>query len=445
MLHALILEDDGDSRQALAALVDQEGFSVSAAATLAEARRLVGAQAPDIALVDQSLPDGSGLDLLEELEAQGTETVVITGHASVDSAVQALRLRVRDYLVKPIDVLRLKTILGHVTRTRELKREIATLRNALLELGRFGGMIGSSPGMQEVYQAILRVAPTDVPVLIVGESGTGKELVAEALHGLSSRTEREWRAVNCAAISPTLIESELFGHEKGSFTGATRQHRGFFEQASGGTLFLDEIAEMPLELQAKLLRALESGMILRVGGERPVPVDVRVIAATNRDPDEAVRDGRIREDLYYRIGAFRIRLPPLRDRGEDLMLLAEHFLSRLNKERATNKRFTRGVRERLPAYSWPGNVRELHNAVQQAYLVADDEITPQCFLLGEGEARSNGKIAIEIGVSLAEADRRLILATLDRFAGDKKKAAETLGISLKTLYNRLHAYGLRAS
>ena len=445
MLRALILEDDEDSRVALATLVEQEGFTVASAGTLAEAREQLTDHVPDIALVDQFLPDGSGLELLEQLDVS-TEAVLITGHANVESAIEALRLRVRDYLVKPIDVLRLRTILSHVIRTRQLKREVEELRSALLELGRFGPLIGSSTAMQRVYDEIGRVAPTELSVLVTGESGTGKELVAQALHGLSARREGPWRAVNCGAISPSLIESELFGHERGAFTGATRQHRGVFEQSDGGTLFLDEIADMPMELQVKLLRVLETGTLHRVGGEKATPVDVRVVAATNRDPEEAVTQGRLREDLFYRLGSFRIRLPPLRERDRDVELLADHFRVQLNRDHGVNKRFGPGVSDRLLAHSWPGNVRELRNMIQQAWVVSDEEIPAAALPLGNGAAReapaSGERVSLEVGTSLAEAERRLTLMTLERLGGDKRRAADVLGISLKTLYNRLRSYGV---
>jgi DNA-binding NtrC family response regulator len=271
---------------------------------------------------------------------------------------------------------------------------------------------------------------------VTGESGTGKELVANAVHGLSARRNKPFRAVNCGALSPSLIESELFGHERGSFTGAVKSHRGFFEQSVGGTLFLDEVTEMPLELQVKLLRALETGTVTRIGGEEPVPVDVRLIAATNRSPDEAVAAGKLREDLHYRLSVFRIHLPPLRDRENDVEFLAEHFLRVLNKAERTSKRFGPGVADRLRGYAWPGNVRELRNVIQRAFIVADAEIGPD-LLPGSGGAPNGKGVGVRVGMTLDEAERHLIEATLAEFDGDKRKAAQALGISLKTLYNRL--------
>jgi len=283
---------------------------------------------------------------------------------------------------------------------------------------------------------------------VVGESGTGKELIAETLHELSRRKDRPLFAVNCGAVSPNLIESELFGHEKGSFTGADKRHIGYFERAAGGTLLLDEITEMTPELQVKLLRVLESGRFMRVGGNDPIETDVRILAATNRDLSEAVSSGALREDLYYRLNVFTIQLPPLRDRGEDIALLAQHFLDGLNAAEGTQKRWTPGALRALSERPWRGNVRELRNVVHQAYILADREIDESA--LGAFEPlRSNGKpvqaadddtLQVTVGTEISAVEKRLILATLEHFEGDKKKAAETLGISLKTLYNRLSVY-----
>jgi DNA-binding NtrC family response regulator len=286
------------------------------------------------------------------------------------------------------------------------------------------------------------VAPTEATAFLIGESGTGKELAAETLHRLSKRRKGPYLPLNCGAVSPTLIESEIFGHEKGSFTGAQRQHRGYFERASGGTLFLDEITEMPIELQVKLLRVLETGRIMRVGGDREVEVNVRVIAATNRNPEDAVKDGKLREDLFYRLKVFPITLPPLRDREGDIETLAQYFLHNLNKREGTAKRFSVDTMERLRTHHWPGNVRELQNVVQRAFILGDQEITPDCLPaeLGGETQLAGPNLHLKVGTSLEDAERRLILATLDQYEGDKKVTAEVLGISLKTLYNRLNQY-----
>ena len=369
--------------------------------------------------------------------------ILVTGHATVDSAVDALRMGVADYLVKPVNVARLRAILARIPRAVDLHAEIAALRDMLRQYGRFGSMLGNSPAMQSLYDAMVRVAPTEATVLLVGESGTGKELAAQTLHELSLRRKRTFMAINCGAISPNLIESEMFGHERGSFTGAERQHKGYFERADGGTLFLDEITEMPLELQVKLLRVLETGLFMRVGTIKETATDVRVIAATNRDPEEAVRQGRLREDLYHRLNVFPLELPPLRTRGDDVRMLAESFLERLNTDARAQKIFSPAVIDGLRSHDWPGNVRELKNFVQRAFILADDDVltTPVAPVsMSVGVRDEFDTVSIPMGTSLAEAERRLIHATLKRHHGVKRRAAQVLGISAKTLYNRLEEY-----
>ncbi len=443
-LTALIVDDDENFRTSLEPLVEREGFETRSVGSLGEARKQIEAAHPDVVLVDLKLPDGDGLELVadEELGSE-PEFIVVTGNATVDSAVGALRDGALDYLTKPLDRSRLKSVLAHVARTRSLKEQVGRLRSELRELGRFGPMVGRSKPMQQVYDLIARVAPTGATVMIRGESGTGKELVAQTLHMLSKRGQKDFLAVNCGAVSPTLIESELFGHERGSFTGAERRRKGYFEQADGGTLFLDEITEMPIELQVKLLRALESGTITRVGGTETIAVDVRVIAATNRVPEEAVKEGKLREDLFYRLNVFPIALPPLRDREDDIEFLAEHFLEALNREEQTRKVWSRDAIERLRANAWTGNVRELKNVVHRAFILADQEIGPDSLPEPDvtTEVRTDGSaLQVSIGSAISDVEKRLILATLDQLDGDKKKAAEVLGISLKTLYNRLNVY-----
>lgn len=304
----------------------------------------------------------------------------------------------------------------------------------------FGPMIGVSQAMRDIFEQIQRVAPTDATVLVTGETGTGKELVAETIHGLSHRRSGPFVPVNCGATAASLIESELFGHERGSFTGATQRHSGFFEQATGGTLFLDEITEMPLELQVKLLRALEAKKIRRIGGDRRIDVDARLIAATNSDPRQAVREGKLREDLLYRLLVFPVRLPPLRDRRDDIALIARSVVDRLNIESGLKKELPAWTVERLREYAWPGNVRELTHALERAYIMADTKIEIDGMELDRPQV-DGPPVRLEPGTTIAEAERRLILQTLEHFHGDKPVAARVLGISLKTLYNRLHAYG----
>ncbi len=456
MPKALIVEDEPVFLAALSEIVRREGFEVTAAPTLAEARARISESRPDVLLLDLHLPDGPGLDLIASSEPDNllatTEVVLITGLASVETAVEALRRGVADYLSKPIDVPRLKAILSNVARTQNLRSTISQLSKELRQLGRFGSLIGASPSMQAVYDAMGRVAPTDATVFVVGETGTGKEVVARTIHEMSRRSKKPFVPVNSAAISPQLIESELFGHEKGSFTGADRMRRGVFEQADGGTLFLDEITEMDVDLQAKLLRALESRKIQRVGGGELIPVDVRVVAATNRDPREAVSAGKLREDLFYRLNVFPLALPPLRDRPGDIERLAEHFLTEIEAEDGIVRHFSPDALERLRRYPWPGNVRELRNVVQRSAILGGERIGPEALPLREGPSSPlpmavaspgiNGEPTISIppGMPLAQVEKRHIETTLTHFEGDKKRAAEALGMSLKTLYVRLRAY-----
>src|SRR4051795_7480679 len=336
--HLLLVDDDPEALEWLSEFAKGEGFTVAQADSLRAARIHMSRLQPDVLLTDLQLPDGQGIELVDDLETrESTEVVLITGHASVESAVGALRAGATDYLVKPVDVERLRAILRRVPRSGELRAEIGELRDELRKLGRFGHILGSSPPMQKLYDQLGRVAPTSATVLIMGESGTGKELAAQTLHDLSRRKKAPFLPLNCGAVSPQLIESELFGHEKGSFTGADRQHKGYFERANGGTLFLDEITEMPQELQVKLLRVLETGMFMRVGTTKEIETDVRLIAATNRDPEQAVLEGKLRLDLYHRLNVSPINLPPLRERGKDVELLAQSFLDELTSRYNTRK------------------------------------------------------------------------------------------------------------
>ncbi|GAA5234923.1 sigma-54-dependent Fis family transcriptional regulator [Verticiella sediminum] len=446
MPHVLIVDDEPNTREALAEIVSAEGFTVASAQDLRQAKIHIVRQSPDVILADLKLPDGSGMELFEALDpGVSVEFILITGHASVESAVDALRLGAADYLVKPINMQRLKTILDRIPRSGDLKAEISSLRGELRRIGRFGRMLGNSAPMQNLYDQINKVAPTEATVLLVGESGTGKELVAQTIHELSLRRKHPFLPVNCGAISPNLIESEMFGHEKGAFTGADRQHKGYFERAHGGTLFLDEITEMPIELQVKLLRVLETGMFMRIGVNREIETDVRIVAATNRDPEKAVADGRLREDLYHRLNVFPLFLPPLRERGRDVELIAQSMLDQLNSDHRTEKTLSPAFMEGLIQHAWPGNVRELKNYMQRAYIMADDNVLhPSAVPLRMSPARAAPatSVSITVGISLAEADKRLILATLEHCGGVKKRAAEILGISLKTLYNRLEEYAL---
>jgi two-component system, NtrC family, response regulator AtoC len=443
MPHALAVDDDPNFLSALAELIEGQGFTTNTACTLRDARAQVSHRTPDVALVDLYLPDGSGIELLKDLEiGSSTEVVLMTGHADVESAVQALRLGASDYLTKPLDIGRLKSILANVASIQPTP-SVATQQEQTQESDRLGLLLGASQPMQAVYEMITRVAPTDASVFFIGESGTGKDLAAQTLHIISKRSKAPFMPLNCGAISPTLIESELFGHERGSFTGAARRHKGYFERAHMGTLFLDEITEMPIELQVKLLRVLETGQLNRIGGDQPVEVDVRVIAATNRDPHKAVSDGKLREDLLYRLQVFPIHMPPLRERNEDVELLADHFLGQLNERQASAKRFTEDSMERLRSHSWPGNVRELKNVVHRAFIMADQEITPRSLPREVGgDSGFQRSLHFQVGSSIEDVEKRLIMATLEAYGGNKRKTADILGVSLKTLYNRLNQYRL---
>ena len=461
MPHALVVDDDVDSATSMRALIASEHFTVAMAHSLRDARRQISLQQPDILLLDLRLPDGNGMELLADpVLVANSEVVLCTGHANLETSIQALRLGAADYLIKPVNLRQLQGVLSRIMKPALLRAEVEDLSAGLAQSGHFGLLWGKSTAMQRIYEQISRVAGTSVTVIITGESGTGKEVVAQTVHDLSRRRKRPFLAVNCGAISPNLIESEIFGHEKGSFTGAERQHQGFFERASGGTLFLDEITEMPLELQVKLLRVLETARFMRVGSTVSQEADVRIIAATNRDPFQAVAAGRLRADLLYRLNVFPLDLPPLRERLSDVALLAPHFLAAICKQEGHARRFTPAALAQLSAYSWPGNVRELRNAVQRAYVMAQGDLIDERWLpkadgagveaepvraVAAAPAPSHAdepidQVILPIGTSLAQAERSLILATLRHYNHHKERTAAALGISLKTLYNRLKDY-----
>ena len=527
----LVVEDDDNSADLLSTFARSEGFVASIASSLAEARQQLIVHKPGIVLLDLGLPDGSGMDLFADENLRGdAEIVLITGNASIETSVQALRLGAADYLIKPVSLKLLRTVLNRLADAAPRGSEPARSEGEAVDerassaakegdpapsagvdrpprsSDNFGGMWGVSQGMRDVFTQIERVARTSVSVFIVGESGTGKELVAESIHRFSHRKNGPFEAVNCGAISAQLIESELFGHEKGSFTGAIKQHKGFFERASGGTLFLDEITEMSLDLQVKLLRVLETGTFSRVGSDSPLRSDVRVVAATNRQPLTAVRDGKLREDLYYRLNVFQIGLPPLRDRLEDLPLIARHFLAAYAKREGRKLSVTDAALAVMQSYHWPGNVRELRNFVHRTAIMVDDRaIDVDCLppfdaqttvgaasvaerypvspseagvapgaavplagapaiggataptapadIASEAAALASAHkdvppgademplVAVRVGSTIADAERELIIATLAYCDDAKERTADMLGISLKTLYNRLRAYG----
>jgi DNA-binding NtrC family response regulator len=446
----LVVDDEPAERDGLARMVGQWGYEVETAASGEEALSLIESQHPAVVLTDLVLPEMDGLTLLQKLRETGRPPIVllVTGHGTVESAVEAMRHGAFDYLTKPVDATRLQVLLEKSIEQESLSREVNFLRHQLRQKGSFGQLVGQAKNMQEVYRWIELAATSTAPVLVYGESGTGKELVARTIHDLSNRRNKPFVAINCAAIPENLIESELFGHEKGSFTGATERRLGCFELADGGTLFLDEIAEMDSNTQAKLLRVLQEGNFRRVGGgKQEIQVDVRVVAATNRVPSDAIQQNQLREDLFYRLNVFSIKLPPLRERKEDIALLSKTFIEEFNRQ---DNRQVRGLTSEadreLERYSWPGNVRELRNVVQRAVVLSgtgmiDVEHLPENILKVAAPTPTAARGSI---VPIREMERDAILRALDDTGQDKRRAAQLLGISLKTLYNKLAKYGIQA-
>jgi len=460
-MKVLIVEDDPATRTGLEKLIRGLGFDAEAAGTLADAHRLLSEGKPDLCLTDMVLPDGDGLDLIRaaRVDNPSREVIALTGHGSVKVAVEAMKAGAYDFLLKPLNPRHLVALLERFTARTALEPESVELDPAA-EAGGFGSMVGASPAIREIFRVISRVARSDAPVMITGESGSGKEAAAQAIHERSRRRGKPLVAVNCGAVSSTLIESELFGHERGAFTGADRRRLGYFEMAHGGTLFLDEVTEMSNELQVKFLRVLETRSFRRVGGNEELNVDVRIVASSNRDLLEAVRTEKLRGDLYYRLNVFPLRLPPLRERREDVPLLARHFLARIEEnEHVGISGFDPDALELLQAHDWPGNVRELRNVVHRGYVLSDGPtLTAQALRsvldgdpgptapVGAPPTASApvdpGILQIRIGESLEEIERRTLQKTLESVGGNKRRAAEILGISLKTIYNKLKRFGL---
>jgi DNA-binding NtrC family response regulator len=454
----LIVEDEIHALTGLAELVSGWGYRTETARDGLEALDKVVSWSPGIVVTDYKMPRMNGIELLNRLGEMREKQAVImlTAQGSIDTAVEAMKMGAYDFIQKPVDPTRLKTILGNASRQRETDRELEATRRKLREKGMLGSLVGSSKVMQDLFGLIERVAPSTVSVLITGESGTGKELVARTLHELSARKPRPFIAVNCAAIPETLIESEIFGHERGAFTGAMERRAGCFELAEEGTLLLDEIGEMPIGTQAKLLRVLEDRRLRRLGSKVEMPINVRVLAATNKDPEEAVADGHLRGDLYYRLNVFNIHMPPLREHKEDIPAIIEAMLADMNEK---HSRQVAGVdREmlgRLTSYDWPGNVRELRNTIERAVILCGEGLLePRHLPPGFGERPTRptaaesvslpNAVQVEVGATVDEAERRLILKTLESTRNNKTRAAEILGISLKTLHNKLKEYGTAA-
>jgi DNA-binding NtrC family response regulator len=453
----LIAEDEPNALAGLAELISGWGYRTETARDGVEAWEKAVAWDPAIVVTDLKMPRLDGMGLLAKLAEGGSglsanvTVVVLTAMGSIQLAVEAMKLGAYDFLQKPVDATRLKTILANATRQRETTIELEVVRRRLRESGVLGTMVGSSRQMREIFGLIEQIAPSKVPVLITGESGTGKELVARTLHDLSPRKPRPFVAVNCAAIPETLIESEIFGHEKGAFTGAIERRVGCFELASGGTLLLDEVSEMPSATQAKLLRVLEERKLRRLGSRTEQEVDVRVLAATNRDPRQIVAQGHLRADLFYRLNVFNIHMPPLREHMEDLPAMAEAMINEMNQK---HSRRVSGVSpsmlDRLMAHNWPGNARELRNAIERAVVLCPDGAPLDATHLppGFGADQSLGSpaldgsvVAVRVGTTVGEAERLLILRTLEAAGQNKTRAAEILGVSLKTLHNKLKEYG----
>jgi DNA-binding NtrC family response regulator len=440
----LIVEDEPSTRVGLTELVRTWGFTADSAADGQDALERVTVFRPSIIISDLVMPRMGGLDLLRALKDDGGDytIVILTAQGTVETAVEAIKAGAYDYLTKPIEPQRLKILLDKIVERQETRREVKVLRKQLREHGTFGSMIGTSPTMRKVYQVVEQAAPTSASVLIWGESGTGKELVAKTIHQLSPRTQQPFVPINCAAIPETLLESEIFGHEKGAFTGASDRREGCFELADRGTLFLDEIAEMTPSTQVKLLRVLQEQTFRRLGGRNEQTVDVRVIAATNVSPIDAVKTGKLREDLFYRLNVFAIELPPLRHRKEDLSLLIQSFIAEFNTR--NNKRVTSvdpAAMRILEQYGWPGNVRELRNVIERAVILSSGEfIEPKHLppLVTESPDAAKPTVALTPGITVEEAENRLILLTLEHTRDNKTRAAEILGISLKTLHNKLN-------
>jgi len=436
----LIVDDEQVVRDSLVHWFTEEGYRVEAAATAAEALARLASGDVDLIIADIRMPGMDGLELLEKIQSEQLDTAVIimTGYASVESAVRALKHGAFDYITKPFDPDDLSVVVRNALEQQRLKRENRMLREQLAESQAVSELIGQSEAMRRVREQIETVAPVDTTVLIEGESGTGKELVARAIHRLSPRRYNPMVVVHCGALTETLIESELFGHEKGAFTGAQYRKKGKFEAAMGGTIFLDEIADISLKTQTDLLRVLQEREIVRVGGTQPIKVDFRVIAATNRNLAELVKEGRFRSDLYYRLNVFTIHLPPLRERHGDTALLAQYFLEKFSRQ--MNRKFTgfeRAAMELLVSHNWPGNVRELENIIERAVVVGREPLIRASDLALSRPAETTDDLTLEA------VERKHILRVLEDFGWNQTQAAKALGIDRVTLYHKIRRYGLK--
>ena len=445
----LIADDDEPSRQGLKLLLSSAGYEVREAFDGQDALEKALTFLPTVVVTDMLMPRLDGLGLLKAIQSElpFATVIILTGHGTIETAVAALKEGAYDYLTKPVDIPRLRILIEKALEKGEALREVTVLRRRLKEVWGFGKLVGKSPAMQEIYRLIDLAAPTTAPVLITGESGTGKELVARSLHDLSPRSKGPFVAVNCSAIPETLLESEIFGHEKGAFTGALERRAGCFELAHEGTLFLDEIAEMAAATQAKFLRILQDGTVRRLGGKVEMQVDVRVLAATNKDALKALKDGVFREDLYYRLNVFTLPLPPLRERRDDIPLLVQAFLEEFNAKYEKRVRSVDdAVLQIFLTHPWAGNVRELRNTIERAIIICEGDLIapkhlPPDLTQAVGVERSD-VVTFTLGVTVEDAEKTLILKTLASVGNNKARAASILGISVKTLHNKLHRYGV---
>ena len=439
----LIADDERHIAEGLQMLLGEEGYNVETAADGNEAWEKAKTGEFGLILADLKMPGMDGLELFARIrqESVDSEIIIITGKGTVTSAVEAMRNGAYDYLTKPLDLERLKVLIPRALEKYQVRTANRDLQQRLESLTRFGEMLGQSDEMRVIYNMIEAVAPSNASVLIVGESGTGKELVARAMHQKSNRKKGPFIALNCGAFPREILENELFGHEKGAFTGAITEKPGAFELADGGTLFLDEVAEMEPDIQVKFLRALEQRAFRRLGGKKELEVDIRIVAATNKNIEDALREGKLREDLYHRLAVIPMHLPPLRERGGDVRLLAEEFLQRFSKEQGKDiKGFAEGAREYLEIYRWPGNVRELKNAVERAVILARGEEIEVTDLQPRHLAMTEQEVHIQVGTSLEETERVITLKTFAFTSGDYVKTAKILGVKEKDLRQKLMTY-----
>ena len=441
----LVVDDEPNARTALAEILKEEGYQVETAADGFKGLARAEEFSPDLVLTDLKMPGMDGVELLRKLRQHAPElpVVLMTAFGAVETAVSAMREGAADYLTKPLNTDELVLVIARALERVRLRRETHDLRSQLTERYRFDNIVGNSPEMQEVFKAVAQVAPSRATVLLTGESGTGKELVAAAVHHHSPRKDGPFVRLHCAALAETLLESELFGHERGAYTGADRRREGRFEQANAGTLFLDEIGDITPSTQVKLLRVLQERQFERVGGNQTQTVDVRLIAATNRDLKQLVAEGKFREDLYYRLNVINVALPPLRRRKSDVAALAAHFLERFARENSKRvERFSDGALAQIVAYNWPGNVRELENVVERAVVLTEGHTIEQHHLPAElGAADGESSTPTIPGSNMADIERHAILTALECHGGSTSRAAEVLGISVRKIQYKLHEYG----